>query len=42
MGQSEAESMSALRFSVGEDNDEAQIDRAIDAVKQVVASLRRL
>jgi len=39
MGRSAEEARSSLRFSVGEENDEGQIDRAIDAVKQVIDSL---
>ena len=39
MGRSAEEARSSIRFSVGEENDEEQIDRAIEAVKRVVDSL---
>jgi cysteine desulfurase len=42
MGLTPAEARSSLRFSLGQGNDEAQVDALVDAVAASVARLRKL
>jgi cysteine desulfurase len=41
MGLSESEAKSSVRFSFGKDNTEAEVDKLVEATKEVVERLRR-
>ena len=42
VGLNDEEAKSSLRLTVGPENTEAEIDEAVDAVREIVADLRRM
>jgi cysteine desulfurase len=42
MGLNEVDAFSSIRFSLGKNNNKAELDIVVDQVKQVVSSLRSM